>query len=238
MTTLTKDQLRAFGHYAAETWYRDAACNLHQSFAAYYDAMGADPRRLVGLVRRVTDWAGTAYGIKGKADVLRLCIVAAALGHGYRQDPRFRAWVAATLGNAELPVTRRAEPMVRVTRHWLGKLWEDDGLEQFGARLAEHVRHGDDADLVTLHHILAGHWRLLDAADNQRLIDGLRLRASRQARSQTPARRLTYVACALVHGPDWLDDPQLPRLQSALSEQTKPAALADAITALYKEASA
>lgn len=236
MATLSKDRLRAFEQQAAEFWYREATDSLHQDFAAYYGAMGVAAEQFVALVRDVADWAAT-YGVKGKADVLRLCIVAAALGHRFWRDPRFRGQVRATLGNADLPVTRRTEPMVRTTRRWLGALWAQDDLRRFGVRLAEHIRRGDDADSGALHGILPGHWQVLNAANNQRFIDGLRTRAYRQV-GQSPARRLTYVACALVHGIDWLDDPQLRHLQAALSARSEPSVLADAIAALYAEASA
>lgn len=50
--------------------------------------------------------------------------------------------------------------------------------------------------------------------------------------------QLVYVACALVHGLQWLSDPQYRRLAEAVHSEGDPTQLAARITAIYVEATA
>ena len=230
----SSETFRAFEDRAADDWAIRAARSLRSTFPLHYDAMGASEAELTQLTRDVAAWAG-GYGVKGDADVSRLCIVSVALGHRFWQDPRFQGYVAASLGNTSLHASRRAQAMVRSAKEWLRRLWTNDGMDGFARRLTTAIRQGARPDVTTIGHILPGHRRLFSAADNERLI-GLVLERAPTALGHSAPQRLAHVSCALIHGVTWLDDPQYPRLRAAVLEANDAAALADDIATIYAEA--
>lgn len=133
------------------------------------------------------------------------------------------------------PPSRKAEALTLRTKEWLRQLWAGDDIGRFGIRLAERIRRGGAAEPSNLRFILPGHWRVLSAADNERLISWLRDGAPHELRHDD-AQMLAYAACSLVHGFGWLGDPQLPDLAKIVTESAECAVFADAIEAIYQKA--
>ncbi|WP_308917078.1 hypothetical protein [Jannaschia sp. LMIT008] len=165
---------------------------------------------------------------------MRLSHVAAALGHRFWQDPRLRSRVSAAMATGR-PADRRAGAMIRETKAWLRALWLDDDLCGFADRLANGMDGGEGPRTSTLLRVLPGHRRVLSAAENDQLFDWLDRVTPAPFRDGGP-RHLAYMACALVHGPQWPSDPQYPRLAAAVASGAEPARLAADIRRIYLEA--
>lgn len=217
-------------------WAEDEARRLNECFTAYYQAFGASPDNLLTLVSDVVVWAA-GHNVKGKADVSRLCVIAASLGYRFWQDPRFVRLARQEMMTDARPPSRKAEALTRRTKAWLRQLWADDDIGRFGIRLAERIRRSAAAEPSNLRFILPGHWRVLSAADNERLISWLRDGTPHDLRNDD-AQMLAYSACSLVHGFGWLNDPQLPNLARIVTENAERAVFADAIEAIYQKTAA
>lgn len=235
MFTLTQEQLTAIERDTRDKWAEGAATALFDSYTTYYTAFGASAQTLTPMVQTVITWA-RRFDIAGKADCTRLCHVTAAWGHRFWQDPRFQGYVTASL-SSQVPAGRRATVLTKKTKGWLRALWSEDSMTAFAERLATAITQHQDVDANNIARILPGHVRMFSAPDHERLLATL-LQSAPENVNGTPSQRLAYVACALVHGWYWLNDPQYPRLADAVQTRSDPTDLATTITDLYAEASA
>lgn len=233
--TLSREQFAVFQDHAQDRWCQAAAQELFAEYEAHYSAFGASAEALGPMVRTTAAWA-ERQDIRSRADVTRLCHVTASLGHRFWQDPRFRGYVTASTA-PEIPVGRRATTMMGKTKGWLQGLWSGASLQAFSDRLAELVAGGYGPEPHNLHDVLPGHWQMFKGADNDRFLDWLAQSAPEPVRDAGP-RQLAYSACALAHGPQWLSDPQYPRLAEAVRSEFDPAHLAAQIIDIYSKATA
>jgi len=233
--TLSRKQFTAFEDVARDRWCETAAQDLCDTFRPHYAAMGASPETLIPLVNVVADWA-RRYQVTGRADVTRLCHVAAALGSRFWQDPRFRGLVEAAM-SPDIPPGRRATAMTGQAKTWLRGLWAADSPRAFSERLAERVRTGHGPQPHCLQDVVPGHWRMFSATDNDRLLAWLAHLAP-DTSCVTAHQRLAHSACALVYGVQWLNDPQYPRLSQAVCLHSDPDTLAQTLIDIHAEASA
>lgn len=234
--SLSNATLGALARQSGKGWARDEARRLYDCFPAYYQAFGALPDNLLTLVSDVAVWAD-GHDVTGKADVSRLCVIAASLGYRFWQDPRFVRLARQEMMTDTNPPSRRAEALTRRTKAWLRQLWAGDDIGRFGIRLAERIRRGAAAEPSNLLFVLPGHWQVLSADDNERLISWLCDGAPHELR-QDDTQMLAYVACSLVHGFGWLNDPQFPDLAKIVMKSAERVAFADAIEAIYQKAAA
>lgn len=232
---LSQKQFTFFGGHARDRWCLAAANDLFEAYEAHYTAFGVSPETLAPMVHTTAAWA-QRHDIRSQADVTRLCHVAASLGHRFWQDPRFQGYVAASTA-PEIPAGRRATGMTRAAKVWLRGLWTGDSLQAFSRRLADLVAAGHSPEARNLYHVLPGHWQMFTAVDNERLLDWLVQSAPNLVRDAGP-RQLAHTACALVHGPNWLSDPQYPRLAETVCSEIDPAHLAAQIVDIYGRATA
>ncbi|MFK7871113.1 MAG: hypothetical protein AB8B58_17980 [Roseobacter sp.] len=232
MLTFSDRQFDTFRDGARRTWVAAEAPRLHATFAQHYTAHGTTPDTLVPVIQAVAAWA-QSYGIRAQADVTRLSIIAASLGHRFWEDPRTAPMLATVLADT-LPRSRSALTLTAEVKHWLGALWQGDDLAGFAARLGTAIRAGDPLETDTLRMILPGHWHILSAFDNDRLQQWL-VACLPPDIARREGHALATVACALVHGTNWLADPQYPRLSALVRADSTPGALADGLNALYAE---
>lgn len=185
------------------------------------------------VVRETADWARTR-GIVSKADVTRLCYVTASLGHRFWRDPRLQILLDTAMPEGADP-SRHAQSIVRGTKTWLRTLWAGDDLAQFAARLGDALAAQRAPDAAGLQAVLPGHRNLLPPDYNSRLITWL-IDDAPAALAASPAQHFAYGACTLVHGIDWLKDPQCAALAQAVRTQPEGPALAAALRRLYTQA--
>lgn len=107
-----------------------------------------------------------------------------------------------TLGQISIPQSRRVELFCDALGAWLGASWKDEGLNDKGARLIEHLLRVQSPEGF-FPSMTARHRAFLDSCVSHAGGYGLR----------TPQRRVAYVGAALIHGMYWFDDPLLRRLR-------------------------
>ncbi len=223
----------AFGAFAAEArvaWTLRAAHRVHGTYPDWFAALGVAPDALVPLCAQVGRWAAR-HGVTGERELFRLLLVAVSMGHRFWQDPRFQARVARSVGNPDIVPSRRAMAMADENKAWLRLLWQGDSLAAFAARLTDRLRRGG-AGPGDIRSILPQHREILPAADHDRLVDWL-LQAPPPGRFPAPYQRLAHLALALVHGVQWMTDPQYPALMAALDGAQDAGDLADRLAAIY-----
>lgn len=233
--TLSVEQFAAFEGHTRDDWCRSAARALFESYGAHYTGFGTSAEALSHMVQSTAAWA-LRHDIRSQADVTRLCHVAASLGHRFWQDPRFQGYVSAST-SPEIPPGRRATAMMGETKSWLRGLWAGDSLQAFSERLSEMIAAGHGPETQTLRYVLPGHWQLFHVADVDRLLGWLG-QSTPELLQDTGPRQLAFTACALVHGPQWLSDPQYPRLANLIRMELDPAVLATELEGIYAEATA
>lgn len=233
MITIKTKQMQNFKNLAKNRWCKTTAQDLFNTYSQYYGAMGTSEETLFPMIQAIANWA-QQYKVTSKADVTRLCHVAAALGHRFWQDPRFRSYVAASMSE-NVQSGRRAQAMTKATKGWLKELWAGDTLEAFSERLGYLVTFGRGPDADAINYLLPSHSRMLATSDHDKLLTWLNQLSPQEVRS-TSAQQLAFVACALAHGTQWLSDPQNLRLSEAVRSQSNPTKLAKVITLIYTEA--
>jgi hypothetical protein len=183
-------------------------------------------RKSIGVqYRRVQDRTS-----KGERDVAQLCCIAVTLGHEFWRDPRFDAYLAASVGNADLTPTQATQRLIGYAGDWLAALWTNDSLPAFAERLCHYVRHDTELTPSILRAVLPGHWALFDEEYHARLTGWL---LSSLPTLQMPAQRLASVSCALVHGTGWMHDPQYGVLLRMIVTAPNAAELAHALSEPY-----
>lgn len=218
---------------ARAEWITSAAARLHATYSGYYTALHVHASDLEPLCKDVEAWAAK-HDVVGERDVAQLCLLTPTLGHRFWRDPRFRGYIAESLGNAELSRSRAALMMTRNTQDWLATFWKNDSLANFAERLTDSVQRDVVLSAEALRQILPGHWVQFTATQNDELLAWL---IPTLPVGQMQAQRLAYTACALVHGTGWLRDPQYVRLAQTIEQARTPPDLADSLAALYRDLS-
>ncbi|WP_412074381.1 hypothetical protein [Tritonibacter mobilis] len=224
-------QFDAFSAPARAEWIAQAAQRLHQAYPEYFKTLEVEASALEPLCQAVEQWAA-GYGVVGKRDVSQLCYVASTLGHKFWRDPRFGGYVNASMGNPDTPRGNAVGLLVNNASDWLDTLWRNETFDRFVFRLDGYIRRDLEPSTQTLMDIVPGHWALFDANTNERLIAWIR---QNLPPTQSPAQRLVYVTCALVHGTGWVHDPQYGKILRAIKAANTPVELAASISAIYSE---
>lgn len=216
------------GDLAAIGWSKRASQHLLQTYPDYFPALDVSEKELQQLCQGVNTWAHSV-GIQGERDVYRLCLVATSLGATFWTDPRFDQFLEDSVGKSSLPVTRRAQALTDLTKAWLETLWQDDRLDQFGARMANAIadRRAPDAD--TLQFLVPGHWSIFSTQDTAHFLE-LVPNPFERADQQT-----ANAALALVHGKDWRRDPTLHLIERTVSSAPDADADADALARALRD---
>jgi hypothetical protein len=226
---MTSQQFRRFEAPVRATWISGTAYQLLYTYQTYFRAFGVDAQDIAQVCQSVVRWA-EERGINGERDVAQLCCVAVTLGHEFWLDPRFDAYLAASVGNAELMPAQATQRLIGFTGDWLSALWNNDTLAGFVERLCHYVRQDTEPDSATLRIILPGHWIQFDEDYHDRLtgwfLAGL-------PPLQMPAQRLACLSCALVHGTGWMRDPQYGLLLRIVMTAPNTAEMAHALSELY-----
>ena len=122
--------------------------------------------------------------------------------------------------------------LVHQTGEWLSRLWTNDTLSAFSARMGYHVRANAEPTPERMRTILPGHWIVHDATYNVQLLEWI---VTALPPGLLPATKLACVGFSLVHGPGWRHDPQYHQLVHMVSAAHDPADLAAAICVFYGE---
>lgn len=231
--TFSKQQFASFGEINRAKWIVSAAQKLHSTYSGHYKSQGITPEDLIPVVTEVTNW-GLRHDIESEADMTRLTLIAASLGHRFWQDPRFSHLAESSLAEKVLP-SRRALRLTKDVKTWLQTIWANDAKSNFGTRLGSGIEAGHWPDLDTLHYILPGHGHALSDGTAVLFVDWLVAQIPATYRA-SPPHALAFCACALVQGTAWLSDPQLPRLQAIMQPETAPKDLAAKLVAHYSVA--
>lgn len=230
MLQVSPKAISGFRDAAIDAWAAEAAQFLARTYRDYMKALDIWADDLLPQIHAVQAWAAR-HDCVADRDVRQLCCVAMSLGHQFWQDPRFAYYVDVTLRDRSLPRTHAVKTLVGHGTEWLGQLWQDDSLAEFGERLCALIVGGYPLNSQTLAYALPGHAAMFSPDDEHRLLDWLR---PRLPDCQYAHQRMAYTCLALPLGVAWWDDPQYRNIAHHVAAHDDPQKLVNGILPMFR----
>jgi len=227
---VTQTALRPFSHARVEAWVVDTSQFLARSYTDYFTALDIYAKDLMPICEAVHRWAAK-YDCNADRDLKQLSCLAISLGHRFWQDPRFGYYVVSSIENRDMPRPQAVQSLVAQSTEWLGALWQDDTVQEFGERLCALILGGYPATSVNLKYVLPGHALMFSQSDEDLL---LRWLGPRLPQAQYDHQRLSYICMALAFGTGWWKDPQYRNIAHAVSAHNTPEDLVNRILPMFR----